>query len=153
MTAFYGDWVQVYSWLNGLKVAPMGESSNALENLGKAIQKKVKQHITDQDIDWVPLSSYTIQKKGHDRIYLETLEYTKKIDFDVLKSSASKWELIVYPKGDHQASGLSMQLLAMYLEYGTKSIPARPLWRVVFEELETMDELKALSSVSTFFGG
>lgn len=152
MTTFFGDWLQTHAWLNGLEKAPLEPFSEQVEVLGKAIQKKVQQHIVKQDLDWVPLAHSTIRQKGFESILMNSLEYLQKIDFEVLKNSSSKWELIVYPKGDHAGSGLSMQTLAMYLEYGTSRMPERPLWRVVFEEIEGMDEFKAFAAVDSLFG-
>lgn len=152
MSTFYGEWVQTHAWLHGLQAAPLDPFSDKLEDLGKAIQKSVQQHIVEQDLDWAPLAHSTIRQKGFDSILMHTLEYVQKIEFEVLKSSLNQWELIVYPKGEHTASGLPMQTLAMYLEYGTSRMPERPLWRVVFEEIEGMSEFKVLSAVDSLFG-
>lgn len=152
MSTFYGDWVQTHAWLHGLQVAPLDPFFEKLKVLGKALQKRIQQHIVEQDLDWEPLAHSTIQQKGFDTVLMNTLEYLQKIEFEILKHSLNEWELIVYPKGDHSASGLSMQTLAMYLEYGTSRMPERPLWRVVFEEIEGMNEFKALSAVDSLFG-
>lgn len=140
---FYGDWMKIRASLKKLDSdEAIGKAAKQMESLGRVITRKLKAHIRKQDLDWAPLSSASIQKKGFDKIYVKRGDYLRSITYDVTVENGEV-ELNVYPEGDHY-SGLSMQELADYLEYGTAKMRARPLWRPVFAEVESMRPTRSL---------
>jgi len=147
MNIFTKGWESLNTWFTTVKVKV---SSSALEShlevLGADISKAVADHIRSQDLKWAKLSAYTIYKKGHDKIYLDSWEYVRSIRAKVEKSATSA-TLTVSPEGNHKKSGLSMQDLARILEYGDVGLPARPLWRPTFEELRSNPKFKPLKGL------
>lgn len=140
---FYGDWMKIRASLKRIDSdEALEKASKQMESLGRVITRRLKAHIRKQDLDWAPLSSATIKKKGFDKIYVNRGDYLRSITYDVTSENGVV-ELNVYPEGDHY-SGLSMQELADYLEYGTAKMRARPLWRPVFAEVEDMRPTKSL---------
>jgi len=136
----YGDWGKWDRWakdrING--ITDQKKLKSAMLSVGQRIQNKIQNHIDKQDLGWVPLSPATVRKKGSTQIYVETGEYRNSIKTVVEESGPDSWELIVKPEGTHMSSGLDMQVLGRFLEYGTSKMPARPLWRPVSAEVERM---------------
>ena len=104
---------------------------------GDMILERIKGHIDAQDLPWTPLSQQTIQRKGHDTIYVETGFLRDNLEVRKVKSTtygvtlfagASAWKRT--PKG------VKLSDLMIWLEYGTSRIPPRPLIRPTFEEVE-----------------
>ncbi len=96
----------------------------------KDIAKEAKETIRKQKFNWKPLNkAYKRDKerKGLDqRVYMATKDYVNK--------GIGYWEkegqIFVGPKqGTHKPSGFTYQHLSRIHEYGTDTIPARPLWR------------------------
>jgi hypothetical protein len=142
---FYGDWMKIQASLKKIDSDRVVEKSEKqMGAIGRELTRKLKSHIRNQDLDWAPLSSASIKKKGFDQIYVDRGDYLRSITYDVTVENGTI-KLNVYPEGDHY-SGLSMQELADYLEYGTAKIRARPLWRPVFSEIESMRSTRSLLS-------
>jgi hypothetical protein len=153
MVRFYGDWGKAKLWFNKMETADFNKVfRKELKALGKAVVVKLKSHITRQDLPWEQLAPFTVKKKGHAKIYIETRQYKNSMHAKVRKSGKRALKLVVFPKGTHVASGLPMQELGMYLEYGTSRIPARPIWRPTYEEMKKMPEFKRLIDMEKKFG-
>lgn len=116
-----------------------------LQNFGKAIEQRVIQHINSQDLGWSPLSQVTIRKKGHEKIFLDKRDFVKSIKVSVSKKGLLVRTIMVRPEGIHTNSGLSMATLAKFLEYGTKNMVARPLWRPTIKEVSQSPEFSAFA--------
>lgn len=106
------------------------KADDETRKFAKDLAKEAKSIIRDQRYDWKSLSdAYLKQKerKGLDtRIYIATKTYVNKGIGYFEKGGYS----FVGPKpGTHKPSGLPYAVLARILEFGTWSIPARPLWR------------------------
>ncbi len=147
-----GGWEKTKAWLNSVKFGLfMGDLESDFQTTAKSIEKSVMSAIVGQRFDWVPLANSTIAKKGHDAIYIETNFYLDSLDVKVSKSGRFNLELAVFPQGTHP-SGIDMQTLARWLEFGTATIPARPLWRPALEEVSNSPEFKRLAKVSATLG-
>ena len=146
----YGDWMQLSALVKRASSSKtMGVATRKLEALGKEVRKSLRGHIRKQDLDWAPLDPGTAKRKGFDRIYLNRGDFMKSISV-ALNTMDTGVEVLIYPEGDHY-SGLPMRTLADYLEYGTKEMLARPLWRPVFSEVESMrTSSKLLKSVGSY---
>lgn len=149
----YGDWQQMYRWLHNLSTKSyQPKFERELRQLGEAIAEKVKAHIEAQDLNWPALSEVTIaNKEGDSKVYVDSGEYLRKIRAKVQPTDADGLLLTVAVEGSHH-SGLSMQELAVILEYGTSKIPARPLWRPSFLEVESLSPMGALTDLHDKFG-
>lgn len=142
-TIFFGDWMELRATLAKIESDEAVDGAvDQLERIGKSIQRKIRAHVRNQDLDWAPLQSDTIRKKGFAKVYMRRGDYIRSIKVEVDRRENGA-ELRVYPEGDHY-SGLDMQTLADYLEYGTKNIQARPLWRPVYAELDSMRATKKI---------
>jgi hypothetical protein len=145
--ALFGDWGRVSSWLNRLKYRVVtGKMEGDLQRLGQEIKVKVQEKIDSQGLPWEPLKISTVQKKGHTLVYLDQREYRDSIEVQVHRKRFLSLELSVFPKGMHY-SGLDMQTLASYLEFGTSKMVARPLWQPVLEEVRLEGNFEGLLKI------
>lgn len=135
----FGDWTRagiVLQALSSNKIIPA--FSVQLKDDGDLILEKIRGHIDAQDLNWTPLSEHTIAlKSGDETIYVET--GFLKDNLKVRKVKAPKNGVTYFIGADawtKHPSGLKFSDLMIYLEYGTANIPARPLIRPTFEELE-----------------
>lgn len=106
--------------------------------------------------EWTPLSerylAWKIKNKRDPRILISTKEYMQAIEIREEKQEGSKGKSrIVYvvglPDRIHQDSGLPFRKLARIHEFGTKRIPARPLWRPTQEEFKAKHAKKVLERI------
>lgn len=97
----------------------------------KRLVKIVKGHITKQDLPWVQLSAETKAMKGHSDILLDTKLYFESINYwwenKILKVGVKR--------GLHYDSGVEISNVAALLEFGTRKMPARPLWGPSIQEI------------------
>ena len=108
---------------------------NAFE-VNKEIARRVvqlaRQTIKTQAYNWIPLSQKYLERKiaeGYDRrIYIRTGELLDGISWGVTHGRI--WVGIPSRK-IHKDSGLPLWLLSRFLEFGTSTIPPRPIWRPV----------------------
>ena len=138
----FGDWTKAGIILQSLSAGKIGPAMSAqLKDDGDIILEKIVGHIDSQDLNWTPLAESTIAlKSGDETIYVET--GFLKSNLKVRKVKAPKNGVTYFIGADawtkHSPSGLKFSDLMIYLEYGTANIPARPLIRPTFEELEAI---------------
>ncbi len=150
-TRKYGDWDTLKEWRASMKQDKWkGKFLNQMDTLGNAIMGAVKGHIKAQDLKWKPLKPITIKLKGHDTIYVHTVDYYNRIQAQLRPMDNDGISLTVAPRGKH-VSGLDIQILARMLEYGTSKMPARPLWRPSFEEVQSLPEMERLKDLGAKF--
>ena len=100
------------------------------ESIGLRLERAFVDRIKTGDSSWAPLSEAWAAEKGHGKQWYYTgrlenaIEY--EIDGDSVHVGILKHE--TYPEGETVAT------VAAQLEYGTSKIPARPMFRPVFEE-------------------
>ena len=135
----FGDWTKagvVLQSLSSNKIVPA--FSAQIKEDGNLVLEHIISHIDSQDLNWTPLSERTIElKNGDETIYVET--GFLKSNLKVRKVKAPKNGVTYFIGADawtKHPSGLKFSDLMIYLEYGTASIPARPLIRPTFDELE-----------------
>lgn len=139
MISTYGDWAKAGVVLKGLQVKLMPLAKAKLDEQGQLVLEKIQGHIDNQDLNWKPLSSSTVHRKGDDTIFVETGTLRNGISVRKIKSAKDDYTIFVgaSPWKKHAPSGLSMNDVLIYLEYGTSRIPPRPLVQPTFEELES----------------
>lgn len=105
-------------------------SSQFTREVAAGIANDAVDAIENQTFHWKPLSEkYLKWKKSQgldERILVATEEYKNSISWGEVGNKV--WAGIS-PGAEHESSGLPMSILARIHEFGTKTIPARPLWR------------------------
>lgn len=154
MASLFGDWSRLALWFKRIKFrATSSGFEDDFKEIGIWVRDRVQHHIDNQSLPWEPLKLSTRTRKGHDRVYIDSGEFRRSIELKVKKSGPFSMEIEVIPVGTHSQSGLSMHQLASYLEYGTPTAVARPIWRPVLIELEQSGIIrKELSSLGVKFG-
>lgn len=142
---FIGEWVKfhdgmMYLWTEDFFQDCMSE----FVRLGQKIEGMLKSHIVENDLPWPKLSEITVAFKGHDHIFIETGQYYDGIRLETNYTGRLQAELLVYPTGSNEHSGISYDQIAFWQEYGTTRIPPRPLWTPVFIEMQETEEYKRL---------
>lgn len=137
-----GDWRKAGIVLKNLATQITPIASAKLYENGELLLERLQGHIDAQDLPWVA------KKKGDTPIYIETGELRDSLCVRRVKSSATGSTIFVgaSPWKTHKESGLKCSDLMIYLEYGTRKIPARPLVRPTWEEMrdivkENMSEI------------
>ena len=137
----FGDWTKagvVLQSLSSNKIVPA--FSAQIKEDGNLVLEHIISHIDSQDLNWTPLSECTIElKNGDETIYVET--GFLKSNLKVRKVKAPKNGVTYFIGADawtKHPSGLKFSDLMIYLEYGTANIPARPLIRPTYDELEDL---------------
>lgn len=105
-----------------------------IQQIAEEMISEAKDIIKFQKYEWKPLSlnylEYKINKGLDTRILLATHFYYDHITWGITDKKI--WwgvEDVV-----HDPSGLELRVLARIHEYGTSTIPARPLWRPLLEK-------------------
>lgn len=131
----------VKSIVSVFKDAVATGSAQQLKQQSEAIAKLVKDVIYQQLFKLHPLShKYFMEKvrKGLDlRILIATGDYVKSIK--VIRAEDKELGVIYqvgFPKRLHKTSKVTFEQLANWLEFGTKKMPARPHWRVVWARVK-----------------
>lgn len=91
----------------------------ALEEAGTIVQEEAQRVIGTYDYNWTPLSPYTLARKSADTPLLETGEMRESIQHEVNGNIIPG--LRVYIGSDN--------MKAVWHEFGTSRIPARPFLR------------------------
>ena len=105
-------------------------ATEANKEIAKQFTDEAKEVIENQLYNWEPLKDEYLDskiKKGYDpRTLIRTREYLESISWGVTQGRV--WAGIPAQK-IHQGSGLPVRVLARIHEFGTATIPPRPLWR------------------------
>lgn len=135
----FGDWTRAGVILQTLSTKIVPAFTARLQSDGELILEHLKNHIQRQDLDWTPLSPHTIElKNGDETIYVETGFLYNNLKVRKVRSprngvtffiGADAWTV-------HEPSGKKFSDLMIYLEYGTATIPPRPLIRPTLDEVE-----------------
>ena len=138
-----GDWKKAGVMLQWLPASLSPICHARLYEDGKLVVKRMVEHIDKQDLPWKPLSDVTIERKGHDKIYVETGWLKENLSVRRMTTKPLRSTIFVgaSPWKTHKPSGKKFSELMIMLEYGTDEIPARPLIRPTWAEIEK--EIKA----------
>lgn len=135
-----GDWKKATIQLELLSKGDVinQTAKKVIDSNAELIVDTLKSHIDKQDLNWKPLAQSTIDAKGHDSAYYDTGELRDSLSARKLRSGKKVVRVIVgaSPYKTHKASGLKLTDLLIFMEYGTKNMPARPLLRPTLKELK-----------------
>lgn len=135
----YGDWARAGIVLRGLSKNITPAFRAQLREDGELCLKTLQGHIDSQDLGWTPLSPHTITLKGGDStIYVETGYLRSNLKVRAVSAPANGVSFFIGADAwtTHGPSGEKFSDLMIWLEYGTNKMPARPLIRPTWEELE-----------------
>lgn len=134
----FGDWTKAGVILQALSTKLKLAFTVQLKEDGDFILEKIRGHIDSQDLSWTPLSEKTIRlKNGDTTIYVETGYLRDHIKVRKVKSSKNGVTFFIGANAwDKTPEGVKMSDLMIWLEYGTSDIPARPLIRPTYDEVE-----------------
>lgn len=134
-----GNWVKVENGLTHLQPAiqhgyDIGVAKFS-DKLIRIIRKAIHTHKppAGSGVQWAPL------KRNHDGgIYYLKGDYYKAVGVYKYRNRI----LVGMPSGTKHYSGLTLNQLAIILEYGNENIPARPLWRPSLKSAGGSKELR-----------
>jgi len=122
------------------------EATAANKALAKEFVKEAKSVIEEQKYKWEPLKQDYLDwkvKHGYDpRTLVATGEIKDAISWGVVRGRI--WAGL--PRRIHTGSGLPLHILGRIHEFGTASIPARPLWRTLVAKFNIKKVLMSKSA-------
>lgn len=137
-----------FSLLGNWKIAPeiiaqleptLKESyRQAQRNFGHKLERIVKNHILNEDLEWVELADSTVKRKKSMQIYIDSKDY-----YDAIRvQSEGPYQIQVGVKeGATNTKGQDIGMYAAINEYGhvfgegKRKVPARPLWNPSWREM------------------
>lgn len=120
-------------------------ANDTSRKFSKEIVKEAKAVIRQQKYDWVPLSEGYAKYKEREGLDPRTLIATKDYVNNGIGVQESQGFIFVGPKtGIHKPSGVPYRTIAKWFEYGTWTMPARPLWRPLLSSVIRKQKLVAL---------
>lgn len=140
-----GDWVKAERVIDNIGRTINKGYQIAIERSSKAILNIVKNSIKTGTpprgggVNWPPLSPSYIHNTGKHNIYHHTGVYLKAIGVFKYKSRT----VVGLPaRVNRPGTTLTLNQIAIILEHGNESIPARPLWKPAFKSYGGNDKLK-----------
>ena len=149
----FGDWDKLEQTLKALQ-----QNNRAYQNVIRQVADKITEAIWDliesQSIELEPLvKEYEFRKikEGYDeRILIRTGDFINSIDVTDITIQGNDIRVFIGVRDGVTKTGISMQQLAEFLEYGTEDMPAREPFRKSWEEIrkdvkeEVSDRLKSI---------
>lgn len=126
----FGNWGALKNLCNNLDKNIENQVDKTLDSKALEIREDLVSMIKNQSGGWSPLDEDTIKQKGHSKILIDTGKLVDSID---VQESGDKH--IIAFMGNH-SRGLSNSDLALIHEYGTDTIPSRPIVRPIYEKYE-----------------
>jgi hypothetical protein len=130
-----GDWARVARIIRNLSRIIESARNVWLIRMAAKGEAIAVGHISAQDLNWKRLKASTVRakvKKGQSEdIYVATSTYFQSITSWVAGDKA----YIGVKRGVTNPDGQQVGNIAKWMEYGTSTMPARPLWQPTFKEL------------------
>jgi len=131
-----GDWAGTEAKLRKLPRHVTIGSNWANNEVANEIFARVVGHIYAQDLAWeehsLSYSEKKIKKYGHLEILLASEKYVNSIK---VYKEPNKVSVGVKPGIINPVTKVPVWKIALWLEHGTKNMPARPVWSPVYQEL------------------
>ena len=131
-----GNWDGVIKFFDKMGIEMKKKIVKAQWDSMKNLKNIVIGHILAQDLNWEKLSPRTERRKKKNKslIYIDTELYLNSIK--IWKKGNTTFvgvkKGIVYKRNSGR---VSLERVAIWMEYGTKNMPARPLWTPSIEEV------------------
>lgn len=138
-----GDWERLRNWCHWvMRGGHMPQMEKMAEQIGGMVRGTIRRHIMAQDLGWKKLAESTVEKKGHPIVYVDSGTYMSSIGLEVERMGDFDLVVSIFPDGYYEDKGKDVSEIAFYMEYGTRHMPARPLWRPVYAAAKTMEGIK-----------
>lgn len=132
-----GNWDGAMDFFKQMGMRVKTVTLQSQKEICKELRDRVIKHIVAQDLEWPSLSEITKKIKNQtnkDLILIDTELYMKSIK---MWQVGNTWIVgvkkgIVYRR---KGSFMSVDRVAILLEFGTTRMPARPLWQPTMNEL------------------
>lgn len=125
----FGDWRKIQRALDSLPKAVKQSASWGQRKAAEKLIKIVKDHINHQDLGWSDRADST--NSNDPRILVDSGDY-----YAAIKAYSDRGTYYVGVKRNaFNSEGTRISDYAVVHEYGWGDIPARPLWRPSFEEI------------------
>jgi len=135
-----GDWKRLKRVLDNAAPALKRESRKAIGRQLKRIEARVLDHLDAQDLDWQELSAPHAARKEKQGLSPDILRATNQMYSNITTSQESDYAGAVGVmrgvKTDEGEELTDIALIHEQPEDDGKVIPARKLWKPVFEEME-----------------
>lgn len=131
-----GNWTEVRRFVNRLVPSFEAEQKRTLKRFGLKLEGTVKTHISNQDLNWAPLSEWWLNVKADNNYsfnhFVATSTYFQAITSWVKADTA----YIGVKRGTVGDNEESLGTIAYVLEngYAPNKLPARPLWAPSLKE-------------------
>lgn len=146
-----GEWTRAGIMLKSIQASIRPVAHAKLYETGELVVERMIENIESQSISWTPLSEDTVrQKGGNNTIYVDSGTLKDKLSVRRVATKNNRSTIFIGASTwkTHQPSGLRFSDLMIFLEYGTRNIPARPLVRPTWHEVEKEVE-NSLGSILT----
>lgn len=131
-----GDWNGVIQFFDKAGIEVKKKTLEAQWEICKKLKRIVVGHILAQDLNWPQLSHRTIRNKKENKqlVYIDTETYLDNITtwkkLGVAYVGIKKGTIHKRKNGN-----VNLERVAIWMEYGTRNMPARPLWGPSIDEL------------------
>jgi len=129
-----GDWEKAGILINRLSTKLNSYIKKRMKEKANMVLDQIRGHLENQDLDWIPLAERTVAMKENDLTLVET-GFLKE-HLSVIEQPDGQLFVGASPDVVHP-SGLALSDLMIYQEYGTLTIPPRPLIRPTYEEVKS----------------
>lgn len=127
MIRTFSDWRRkTERWTKAASRQIDEQAVGPLKTVGEDIADRVRANIRSQNIKGPPLAQSTIDKKGHATKLIDEGQYVESLKVDVGRKSERGRKLFLFTE---VTTDERVGQLAIYQEFGTSTIPARPHWR------------------------
>jgi len=132
-----GNWDSTINAIGKLGPTLKEEAKKSQRRLANSMKEAIIGHIYAQDLKWAPLRPNTLKRKQNKNrymIYLDTETYVNAI---VVLSSPKGISVGIrkgQPYKGRKDRSITVDQVAMWMEFGTSRMEARPLWQPTIEE-------------------
>jgi hypothetical protein len=133
----FGDWDKVESLVRNLDTMLKNANHQALQKITKEAEKRVKDHIDNQDLSWEPLSASYQNNKVRKGLSNSVLIATQDFRNAITRIITSDTGFVGIPKGKRNREGEELEMIAAVHEFGSekRNIPKRELWQPTSQEV------------------
>lgn len=130
-----GDWEKIGHIIANLGKHMEDSRQISLKRFGLKAEAIAKTHISKQDLGWRPLKAATISQKVRKGLSSNILVATSSYFQSITSWHKKDTVYIGVNRTARNKTGQVIANIARVHEYGSGSIPKRPLWRPSFQEV------------------
>lgn len=137
VTKKIGNWDKTIQTLKAVNIDIIETVKKSKLDLAKKLKNALVDHILSQDLNWEPLAAETIKRKNQKNkgmIYMDTETYINAISIVRNGKDVSVGIKKGQPYKGRKDRSVTVDQVAMWMEYGTRRAPKRPLWQPTIDE-------------------